>query len=134
MKYPNSDSAIPLSKGSEMRLIEAEAMLNDGDWQGAMDKINALRTAAGVPDATAASATEAWTALKRERAIVLWLEARRLFDLRRWAANGTPGDLDPLEVPGASDQVGSHLSRQDKCFPIPPTEQDTNPNVPRATG
>lgn len=133
-KYPDTDSPIPLSKGSEARLIEAEAMLNNNDMAGALAKINALRDAAGVPEVTAGTMDEAWTALKRERAIVMWLEARRLFDLRRWEANGTPGDLDPLEVPGASDQVGSHLAQQDKCFPIPPSEQDTNPNVPRAAG
>jgi len=70
-KYADSGSDIPLSKGTEMRLIEAEAMLNNGDWQGAMGKINALRTAAGMSEAMATSAGEAWEALKRERGIVL---------------------------------------------------------------
>jgi hypothetical protein len=133
MKHPDTDSPINLSSGAEARLIEAEAMLNSGDWPGALAKINAVRSAAGVDAAVATSSTEAWTALKRERAIVLWLEARRLFDLRRWEANGTPGSMDPLEIPSGSQTTGSHLVRQDKCFPIPPTEQDTNPNVPKAS-
>lgn len=93
-----------------------------------------LALAAGVPDATATNATEAWTALKRERAIVLWLEARRLGDLRRWAANGTPGALDALEMVSGDAPVGSHLAQQDLCVPTPPSEQDTNPNVPSAGG
>lgn len=134
MKHDDTDAPINLSSGAEMRLVEAESMLNSGDWQGALAKINGLRAAAGVSDAVATSSTEAWTALKRERAIVLWLEARRLGDLRRWEASSAPGALDALEVPGASDQVGSHLLTQDKCFPIPPSEQDTNPNVPKASG
>ncbi|MDH5759084.1 MAG: RagB/SusD family nutrient uptake outer membrane protein [Gemmatimonadota bacterium] len=135
-KYPETDSPINLSSGAEMRLIQAEAYLNNvgGDWTDAMTVINALRAAAGVPDAVATTADEAWTALKRERAIVLWLEARRLPDLRRWEANATPGDLDPLEVPGADPLTGSHLVQQDKCFPIPPSEQETNPNVPVVPG
>lgn len=34
---------------------------------------------------------EAWTALKRERGIELWLESRRLNDYRRWVALNRPG-------------------------------------------
>lgn len=130
MKYPTPDADIRLSSGREMRLVEAEKMLNDGNWAGAMVVINQIRTAAGVPAATATSADEAWAMLKRERGIELWLEGRRLGDLRRWKANGTPGALDHLEQVNED----SHLSRQDLCFPIPPSEQDTNPNVPKATG
>ena len=133
-KYETTASGITLSSAAEMRLIEAEALLEGGDWQSAMAKINGLRAAAGVTDAVATNAMEGWTALKRERAIVLWLEARRLGDLRRWSANGTPGALDALEMVSGDVQVGSHLAQQDLCFPIPPSEQDTNPNVPSAGG
>ncbi len=128
LKYPSPADDVRLSSGAEMRLIEAEKLLMDGDMGGAMAKINALRSAAGVADATASTTDEAWAMLKRERGIVLWLEGRRLGDFRRWSENGTPGALDPLEVPGAA----SHLTQQDLCFPIPPSEQQTNPNVPIA--
>ena len=101
-----------------MRLIEAEAALNQGDWQGAMEIINDLRDAAGVDPWTASNSTEAWTHLKRERGIVLWMEGRRLGDYYRWNAAGTPGELDPLEVVSP----GSHLLNQDLCFPISQAE------------
>ncbi len=133
-KYADSGSDIPLSKGTEMRLIEAEEMLVSGDWQGAMGKINALRTAAGVEEAMAASAAEAWTALKFERGVVLWLEGRRLGDFFRWNANNTPGDLHPLEQPSGSQEEGSHLVQQDLCFPISRGEADTNANISGPTG
>ncbi len=133
-KYADSGSDIPLSKGTEMRLIEAEEMLVSGDWQGAMGKINALRTAAGVEEAMAASAAEAWTALKFERGVVLWLEGRRLGDFFRWNANNTPGDLHPLEQPSGSQEEGSHLVQQDLCFPISRGEADTNANISGQTG
>jgi hypothetical protein len=112
-----------------MRLIEAEADLRDGNFGDAVITINAVRQAANAPTVNANTLNEAWTLLKRERAIVLWLEARRLGDLRRWKANNTPGDLDPLEVPSGSVDVGSHLVKQDLCMPVPRSEQDTNPNV-----
>ena len=66
-------------------------MLVGGDWQGAMGKINALRMAAGVEPAMATNTAEAWTALKFERGVVLWLEGRRLGDFFRWNRDNTPG-------------------------------------------
>ena len=128
-KYADSGSDIPLSKGTEMRLIEAEGMLASGDWAGAMTKINALRSAAGVEPAMATNAVEAWTALKFERGVVLWLEGRRLGDFFRWNANNTPGDLHALEQPSGSQNEGSHLVQQDLCFPISRGERETNPNI-----
>jgi hypothetical protein len=123
-KHDSSAAPIRLTSGREMRLIEAEAKLRGGDWTGAMTSINQVRTAAGATTITATDQTDAWRLLKRERGIELWLEARRMGDLRRWKEANTPGALDPLEQPGAS----SHLTRQDLCFPIARSERETNPN------
>ena len=133
-KYPDAGADIPLSKGSEMRLIEAEAMLDGGDLDGAMAKINALRDAVGFEHATAANTTEGWTALKHERGVELWLEGRRLGDFFRWNRDNTPGDRHALEMPSGSQNEGSHLVQQDLCFPISRGEVDTNPNVNGPTG
>ena len=114
-KYPAQASPINLATGWEMRLIEAEAKLVAGDVAGAMTPLNLHRVALGLTPWTAANATEAWTALKRERGIELWLEARRLGDFRRWAA---------LSRPGASDD----MTGRDLCFATPLSEKQTNPN------
>lgn len=124
-KHLNSAAPIRLTSGREMRLIEAENHLRGNDMVSGMASINAVRTNAGAPTITAANVTDAWRLLKRERGIELWLEARRMGDLRRWAAAGTPGALDPLESVGAS----SHLTRQDLCFPISRSERETNGNL-----
>jgi hypothetical protein len=124
-KHPLRESPISLSSGAEMRLIEAEDQLVKGNWQTAMGTINTLRSSNGVDARTAGDATEAWTHLKRERGIQLWLEGRRLGDLYRWDANNTPGAYDPKEVVGGE----SYLTAQDLCFPIPRTERETNPNI-----
>jgi len=124
-KHPLSQSPIRLASGREMRLIEAEAKLRNNDLAGAMASIAAVRTHAVASAVTAADITEAWTLLKRERGIELWLEARRLGDLRRWKAANTPGALDPLESIGAA----AHLTKQDLCFPIGRSERETNPNL-----
>jgi hypothetical protein len=99
-----------------MRLIEAEALLVGGDVSGAMAKLNLRRTALNLPLWTASNAADAWTALKRERGIELWLEGRRMGDYRRWAALKRPGEQENM--------TGRNL-----CFPIPLSELETNPNL-----
>ena len=123
-KHTSSAAPIRLTGGREMQLVRAEERLIANDMNGAMGFINAARTDAGAETITAADITDAWRLLKRERGIELWLEARRLGDLRRWAAAGTPGSLEPLEIPGTL----SHLARQDLCFPVSRSERDANPN------
>ncbi len=115
-KYPAQTSPINLASGWEMRLIEAEAKLVGGDVAGAMSLINAHRVSLGLAPWTAADETEAWTALKRERGIELWLESRRLGDFRRWTALNRPGT--------AEDMTG-----RDLCFSTPLSEKETNPNI-----
>jgi hypothetical protein len=116
-KYDDREAPIDLVTWEEMRLIVAEAALRGGDVAGAVAEIDALRAAAGVEPWPVDDLASAWTALKRERGIELWLEARRLWDLHRWIAEGTPGE--------AEDMTG-----RDTCFPIGAIEQGTNPNVP----
>jgi starch-binding outer membrane protein, SusD/RagB family len=86
-KYTSRNDDIAIAKGTEMRLIEAEALLRGGSVGAAVDKINEVRAHHGLANASAATANEAWELLMKERGLELWLEGRRLPDLRRWAAN-----------------------------------------------
>lgn len=115
-KHNSPSAPINLVSGWEMRLIEAEAKLVAGDVTGAMALINKHRLSLGLAPWTAASEAEAWTHLKRERGIELWIEGRRLGDFRRWTAVNRPGT--------AEDMTG-----RDLCFPIPLSERETNPNL-----
>jgi len=130
-KHGKREASINLSTGWEMRLIEAEAKLvAGGDLVGAMTLINKHRLALALQPWTATTDAEGWTALKRERGIELWLEGRRLGDLRRWKAGGTPGTLSTLEQPGSGTAgAPSYLTQQDLCFPIPTSEKQSNPNL-----
>ncbi len=101
-KYPDPGSGIPLVKGTDMRLIEAEAALVQGspDLATFTNKINAVRSqfdeldpisqpsevgSLDYPsDPNGARDDDAWSILDRERHLTLWLEARRLNDLARW--------------------------------------------------
>jgi len=130
MKYAKQDAAINLSSGWEMRLIEAEALLVGNDLTGAMALINKHRVALALQPWTATTIADGWTALRRERGIELWLEGRRLNDLRRWKAGSAPGTMSPLEQPGTGTTgAPSYLTQQDLCFPIPTSEKQNNPNL-----
>jgi hypothetical protein len=125
-KFAKKDAGINLSSGWEMRLIQAEALLVAGDYTNAMPLINKHRVALGLTPWTATTLADAWTALKRERGIELWLEGRRLGDLRRWKAGNVPGQLSAYEVPGPTSYLDAS---QTLCFPISSTEAQTNPNL-----
>ncbi len=129
-KFANNDFPIELSGGPEMRLIEAENHLRNSEMDQAVTIINALRAEAGMDAIAPATMDEAWSLFKREHAIEMWLEGRRLAALRRWNDNNTPGALQPLEEIGdGNTNTGSHLLKRDYCYPIPDSERETNPNL-----
>lgn len=131
-KYPREAANITLSSKWEMNLIVAENHLRGGDFQSAMALLNERRAGLGLDPLAPANLTEAWTLFKRERGAELWLEARRMWDLTRWAADGTPGDLHPKEVLGGAESfltVASRAGEANRCYPIPRGERESNPNL-----
>ena len=133
-KYTDDDSPIELSSDEEMKLILAEAQLRTNGSAGigaAVTLIDELRTAAGQATEAPATLDEAWTYFKREHAIEMWLEGRRLAAMRRWNDAGDPeSHLQPLEQVGdGDDSTGAHLRTRDFCFPVSRGEKETNPNI-----
>lgn len=111
-KYATLGDDIPLAKGTEMVLLRAEALLMDSDVPGAVGLINQERAFYGLDDAAASTLDEAWELLQKERGAVLWIEGRRLWDLRRWHAEG----------------LNDFLEGRDDCIPPSREEQAANPN------
>ena len=137
-KYSATTAPVRMSSGYEMRLIEAEAALVAGDTATARAKMNLRRTALALPGVTFTNPTEAWTALETERGIELWLEARRLGDLRRWIVNGVPGNPpDGLYRANTTDvlhttpvETMTTPVARSLCFAVGKNERETNSNVP----
>jgi hypothetical protein len=129
LKYPARESGIMLSSGREMRLIEAEKLLNDGNYTAAMAILNARRAALSPaqPALNPANLTEAWTLFKAERGIELWIEGRRLGDLFRWKKNNTPGALHVLETAGSATSY--LLAEQTLAYPIYKFEREANASI-----
>ena len=112
-KYITLGDPMALAKGTEMLLIRAEAALRANDVTNAMLFINQGRTAATLAPLTATTVAAAYVHLMRERGAVLWLEGRRLFDLKRWLAEGR----------------NTTLQGRSTCMPISLEERGANPNV-----
>jgi hypothetical protein len=111
---------IPLVKGTEMLLLRAEAALRNNDVPGAMALINQQRaaySATALPPLAATTVAQAWPILQKERGAVVWLESRRLWDLRRWNAEPAP-------------IKNTFLDTRDKCIPISEEERQSNANIP----
>jgi hypothetical protein len=143
-KFPEEGSDIPVAKGTEMRLIEAEAELMAGDLQGFIDAINEVRQYHNLPDyplptdvgepeypnvyTTVAydettannAAVDAWSILDKERYVTNWLEARRWFDLWRWD--------HPFIYGGELIGAPAENPRQ-SCMQIPELECTLNNNL-----
>ena len=125
-KHIKEDGPIELSSGRESMLIQAEARLRAGDAAGAMAIVNQIRTLVGVAPKSAANINEAWTAVKLEKLIELWLEGRAVGERRRWLGDG-PDAAAPGPLPAnlsMDDRTG-----KDRCWPISQQELDTNPNL-----
>lgn len=145
-KHPERNSPINLASGWEMRLIEAEAALETNDDFAAVEGIiNARRNDLGIATVSLSSVAEAWAALKLERGAELFLEARRMGDIRRWVEGNKGAGYDDLtdgvwfdtDMDGVNDtrvedmeNGGLGSGPHDLCYPIGESERETNPNVP----
>jgi hypothetical protein len=113
-KYTSLGSAVPLVKGAEMLLLRAEFALRSGDITTMTSLINTERGLYSLAAVTAPATTAAaWTMLQSERGSVVWLEGRRLWDLRRWGVEGT----------------NTFLASRSKCVPVSTNELAANANL-----
>lgn len=115
-KFADNAADVALSKGSEMLLVRAEAALHSNDIASAYGFMNQARDVYGMDHLTpAADLAGAYADLRFERGATLWLETRRLEDLRRWYA----------ETGAAHDDT---LNGRAVCLPIPEAEKLANSN------
>ncbi len=100
---------MPMGTWQEARLIEAEALLEQGNVEGAVVLMDVVREAAGMElYGGGLSPAEAEAALRHERMAELFLMGQRMLDMRRW--NLFPADW------------------QGECSPLPRAETDNNTN------
>lgn len=132
-KYPADNSPFNLATGREMLLIRAEAAIAQGQIAQGAALINQVRTSyksdkdgqALAPYAIATAAA-AYTALFAERRLELFIEGRRLFDIRRFEEAKNPGTLN---LPNFESKSAIFHATFSRCFPISQQERLTNKNL-----
>ncbi len=131
-KYDNDMALIPMYHSDHMKLIEAEAMVMNGDYAGATAVLNGLRSAVGlaaleVPD----SEDMMMEALLNERFAELFMEGFRATDLHRFGLvrdrfdsfndEERPGAGRPTKFAGSAREVRYNDMIEDddalRCFP-----------------
>jgi hypothetical protein len=130
-KYAALGDNIPITKGTEMLVLRAEAALRQSppDISGAYTLMNQERAVSSMgPLTPSTNINQAWTDLHFERMAVTFLEGRHLWDERRWFAETGPSHYD---IPQLEGDPGWTLANRDKCIPFSKTELQANPNIPK---
>lgn len=123
-KFSDLGADVPLTKGTEMLMVRAEAALRNGDVAGAMALVNQQRAFHGLAALPVPSTpSAAWRVLQKERGAVTWLEARRFGDLRRWYAEGR------REFMQEDDARLKEWGTRAQCIPVSRNEELSNPHL-----
>lgn len=122
-KYTSLASPIPIAKYGEAVLIIAEAELEAGNLPNAVNRINELHTAAGLPNFASSDAGEIRDHIIEERKRELFLESHALGDWLRYNLPFLPSAGSPYEGSGL-EFYGTTT-----CMPLPENERVNNPNV-----
>ena len=119
-KYKSLNDPIPMATWREAALIRAEV----AGGATAVQLINQLRTAAGLPAFSSTVETEIQAAVREERRRELFLEGHRLFDTIRF-------NLPLIPAAGANFPNGGGTYGSNKCLPLPDVERLNNPSITR---
>jgi len=120
-KYATSTSPIPIASYKEAQLIIAEVQ----QGQTAVNIINALRAASGLPAFSSADPTAIANEVTEARKRELFLEGQHLFDVRRLNLS-----LDPAAgIPYSTVYLKGGNYGTERCFPLPDVETLNNPNI-----
>lgn len=121
-KYPDQDTPIPIARYAEAQLIIAE--IEGG--QTAVDVINALHAAAGLPAYDPATDGPILDHVIQERERELFLESHHLYDIIRFNKSLVPAAGTAYQETGAKGGFYGSVA----CLPLPLVERNNNPNIP----
>jgi hypothetical protein len=121
-KYNDLEDDIVQVSGWEMRLIEAEVYMKQGNLAQAMAQINKVRANAGLNPVTATTPEKVQEHLLWERFSQMYLEGMRMYDLHRFKlATAVLGPNRPTQYPLDGSEITLNPNVQGRlagrCFP-----------------
>ena len=122
-KYPAQDTPMPIARYAEAQLIMAEA----AGGETAVNIINQLHAAAGLPPFAGGSDAEIRAHLIQERNRELFLEGHHFYDKIRLGIPFMPPAGEVFQA-GSGPKGGFYGNTT--CLPLPLLEKDNNPNIP----
>ena len=145
-KYPPNGDAnyindYKIMRVAEMYLVRAEALARQSQFGPAAEDIQAIRTARGSTDNSAAGAYANLNAaiqdIKNERRLELCYEGHRYLDIKRYASILNVGiTRDAADVNYLGNNFPSSVGATDNrfIFPLPDAEINGNPLITQAPG
>ncbi len=122
-KYADRDAPLPIARYEEAQLIIAEV----SGGQTAVDIVNALHTAAGLPAFDPATDGLVADHILQERQRELFLESHHFYDKIRFGDPFLPVAGTPYQETGAKGGFYGSTT----CLPLPLVEIENNPNITR---
>lgn len=116
-KYTSLDQPIRMASYTEAQLIIAEVV----GGSEAVDIINALHDAAGLPHFSSADPAAIIAQVIQERSREFFLESQHFYDVKRLNL--------PLDPPAGTPYLKGGDYGDMRCFPLPDVERDNNPNA-----
>lgn len=116
----------PVYRYADVLLMYAEAVNEQGAaGQDVLDQtVNLVRARAGLNPLIGGGQADIREAIKEERFVEFFYEAKRFFDLVRW------GELtDEVNARNFDYEITTTITDADRFLPIPQNEVDANPNI-----
>ena len=120
-KYPSTATPIPIASYKEAQLIIAEVQ----QGQTAVNIINALRAAQGLPAFSSSDPTAIANEVIEARRRELFLEGQHLYDVKRLNLPLVPA----AGIPYSTVYLKGGNYGSERCVPLPDVETLNNPNI-----
>ncbi|MGM9478266.1 RagB/SusD family nutrient uptake outer membrane protein [Pedobacter sp. GSP4] len=127
------DNDWPVLRYSDIVLLYAEALNENGKTPQALTQLNLIRTRSNLAAKSGLSQTDARTVIQHERRVELCFEGERWFDLIRWGIMVNVMQAHKTNYVSANGVIGNIVPTL-ALYPIPTREIQLNPKLTQNPG
>ena len=127
------DNDWPVLRYSDVVLLYAEALNENGKTSQALIQLNLVRTRSGLASKSGLSQVDTRSVIQHERRVELCFEGERWFDLIRWGTMVQVMQAHKTNYVSANGQIGN-VTQNLALYPIPTREIQLNPKLSQNPG